>query len=37
MILQFLAREISMTPTGGLNFVDARDVAALLPVAMAAR
>jgi dihydroflavonol-4-reductase len=33
-ILQFLAREIMMTPPGGLNFVDARDVAALLPVAM---
>jgi dihydroflavonol-4-reductase len=33
-ILQFLAREILMTPPGGLNFVDARDVAALLPVAM---
>jgi dihydroflavonol-4-reductase len=33
-VLQFLAREILMTPPGGLNFVDARDVAALLPVAM---
>ncbi len=33
-ILQFLSREILMTPPGGLNFVDARDVAALLPVAM---
>jgi dihydroflavonol-4-reductase len=33
-ILQFLAREILMTPPGGVNFVDARDVAALLPVAM---
>ena len=33
-ILQFLAREIMMTPSGGINFVDARDVAALLPVAM---
>jgi dihydroflavonol-4-reductase len=33
-VLQFLAREIMMTPPGGLNFVDARDVAALLPVAM---
>ena len=33
-MLQFLAREIAMTPPGGLNFVDARDVAALLPVAM---
>ena len=34
-ILQFLAREISLMPAGGLNVVDARDVAALLPVAMA--
>ena len=33
-VLQFLAREIAMMPPGGLNFVDARDVAALLPVAM---
>jgi dihydroflavonol-4-reductase len=33
-ILQFLAREVLMTPPGGLNFVDARDVAAILPVAM---
>lgn len=33
-VLQFLSREIMMTPPGGLNFVDARDVAALLPVAM---
>ncbi|HEY2731870.1 MAG TPA: NAD-dependent epimerase/dehydratase family protein [Polyangia bacterium] len=33
-VLQFLAREILMTPPGGLNFVDARDVAALLPVVM---
>ena len=33
-ILQFLGREIAMTPTGGLNFVDARDAAALYPVAM---
>jgi dihydroflavonol-4-reductase len=33
-VLQFLAREILMVPPGGLNFVDARDVAALLPVAM---
>jgi dihydroflavonol-4-reductase len=33
-ILQFLAREVMMTPSGGINFVDARDVAALLPVAM---
>jgi dihydroflavonol-4-reductase len=33
-VLQFLAREIPMVPPGGLNFVDARDVAALLPAAM---
>jgi dihydroflavonol-4-reductase len=35
VVLQFLAREILMTPPGGLNFVDVRDVAAILPVAMA--
>ncbi len=34
VVLQFLAREIAMVPPGGLNFVDVRDVAALLPVAM---
>jgi dihydroflavonol-4-reductase len=34
-IVQFLAREILLMPTGGLSVVDARDVAALLPVAMA--
>lgn len=34
-IVQFLAREILLMPAGGLNVVDARDVAALLPVAMA--
>jgi len=33
-ILQFLAREITLLPAGGLNIVDARDVAALFPVAM---
>ncbi len=33
-VLQFLAREIALVPPGGLNFVDVRDVAALLPVAM---
>jgi dihydroflavonol-4-reductase len=33
-ILQFLAREITLMPAGGLNVVDARDVAALMPVAM---
>jgi len=34
VILQFLGREIAMTPTGGLNFVDARDVASLFVEAM---
>ena len=34
-ILQFLARDIALMPAGGLNVVDARDVAAALPVAMA--
>jgi dihydroflavonol-4-reductase len=34
-ILQFLAREITLMPAGGLSVVDARDVAALMPVAMA--
>src|SRR6478735_9285999 len=34
-VLQFLAKEILLMPAGGLNVVDARDVAALLPVAMA--
>jgi dihydroflavonol-4-reductase len=34
VVLQFLAREIPMVPPGGLNFVDVRDVAALLPAAM---
>jgi dihydroflavonol-4-reductase len=34
-VLQFLARDIALMPAGGLNVVDARDVAALLPVAMA--
>ena len=33
-VLQFLNRDIPATPPGGLNFVDARDVAAILPVAM---
>jgi dihydroflavonol-4-reductase len=33
-VLQFLAREIAAVPPGGLNFVDARDVAAVLPAAM---
>ena len=34
-ILQFMARDITLMPAGGLNVVDARDVAALFPVAMA--
>jgi dihydroflavonol-4-reductase len=34
-VLSFLARDIQMTPPGGLNFVDVRDVAAALPAAMA--
>jgi dihydroflavonol-4-reductase len=34
-VLNFLARDIPMIPRGGLNFVDARDVAAILPRAMA--
>ncbi len=33
-VLSFLARDIALTPPGGLNFVDVRDVAAVLPVAM---
>ncbi len=33
-ILQFLARDIALLPAGGLSVVDARDVAALMPVAM---
>jgi dihydroflavonol-4-reductase len=33
-IVQFLAREIPFIPAGGLNFVDVRDVAAILPTAM---
>jgi dihydroflavonol-4-reductase len=34
LVLQFLGREIALTPAGGLNFVDVRDVAALAPVVM---
>jgi len=34
VILQFLGREIAMTPTGGLNLVDARDAAVAFAVAM---
>jgi dihydroflavonol-4-reductase len=33
-VLAFLARDIALTPPGGLNFVDVRDVAAALPAAM---
>lgn len=33
-VLSFLSREIAVAPRGGLNFVDARDVAAALPAAM---
>ena len=33
-VLQFLGREIAMTPPGGLNFVDARDVADAFLTAM---
>ncbi|MCG5054775.1 MAG: NAD-dependent epimerase/dehydratase family protein [Myxococcales bacterium] len=33
-VLSFLAQEIPVAPGGGLNFVDVRDVAAVLPVAM---
>jgi dihydroflavonol-4-reductase len=34
-VLSFLAGDVRVVPSGGLNFVDARDVAAILPVAMA--
>jgi len=34
VILDFLARKIMSVPAGGLSFVDVRDVAAVLPVAM---
>jgi dihydroflavonol-4-reductase len=33
-VLSFLARDIAMVPRGGLSFVDVRDVASLLPIAM---
>jgi dihydroflavonol-4-reductase len=33
-VVSFLAREIPVTPAGGLNLVDVRDVAAVLPAAM---
>ncbi len=35
VILDFLARKIMSVPGGGLSFVDVRDVAAVLPVALA--
>ncbi|MES1171920.1 MAG: NAD-dependent epimerase/dehydratase family protein [Bacteroidota bacterium] len=34
LILQFLGREIAITPPGGLNFVDVRDTAAMFAAAM---
>jgi dihydroflavonol-4-reductase len=34
LVMQFLGREIAMTPPGGLNFVDVRDVAAAFVSAM---
>ena len=33
-VLSFLSGDIKLVPEGGLNFVDARDVAAFLPLAM---
>jgi len=33
-VLSFLAGDVRVVPGGGLNFVDARDVAAIIPVAM---
>lgn len=33
-VLSFLAGDVRVVPPGGLNFVDARDVAAIIPVAM---
>jgi dihydroflavonol-4-reductase len=33
-VLSFLAGDVRIVPPGGLNFVDARDVAAIIPVAM---
>ncbi|MDQ3820493.1 MAG: NAD-dependent epimerase/dehydratase family protein [Acidobacteriota bacterium] len=36
VVLDFLARKISATPSGGLSFVDVRDAAAVFPVAMRA-
>ena len=34
-VLSFLAGDVRVVPPGGINFVDARDVAAIIPVAMA--
>ena len=33
-VLSFLAGDVKLVPPGGINFVDARDVAAIIPVAM---
>jgi dihydroflavonol-4-reductase len=33
-VVSFLAGDVKVVPPGGLNFVDARDVAAIIPVAM---
>ena len=33
-VLSFLSGDVRVVPQGGLNFVDARDVAAIIPVAM---
>jgi dihydroflavonol-4-reductase len=33
-VLSFLSGEVHVVPMGGINFVDARDVAAMIPVAM---
>jgi dihydroflavonol-4-reductase len=33
-VLSFLAGDVKVVPSGGINFVDARDVAAIIPVAM---
>jgi len=34
LVLQYLGREIALCPSGGLSFVDVRDVARVLPEAM---
>jgi dihydroflavonol-4-reductase len=33
-VVSFLSGDVKIVPSGGLNFVDARDVAAIMPVAM---